>query len=347
MSLSSSSSIIPTNQQSSTHPQYSPHSNHHGTPPYAHATKNQPRQARGNQGGRKKSLNRGQSNEKSDLDTSNRSEGKESEDPLSNTNRGASRAKGSHGCGRISRQPGERQNSSGARSTDGSSRRGNANHLLNFQFQTPSQGEHRNFRGKKKKTSTFKKEAYLQANCHFVLSPGVHAESMSNPDHSVDWMVVEQVILPTDCIPSCPICLQSPVAPKMTKCGHFYCTVCITHYLSLGQHSWSRCPLCFEAVYKRALKSVEFRLIGQYKPQDVAEFFLMKRERGSIAPTIFPTLKLNKTSTEASAADTPASLFARITISNDISDIIQKERGELEQVRISPATLYFSPFAKE
>ena len=41
----------------------------------------------------------------------------------------------------------------------------------------------------------------------------------------------------------------------ITKCGHIFCSPCILHYLCTGDKSWSRCPLCFDAIYKKTLKS--------------------------------------------------------------------------------------------
>ncbi|CAM9473600.1 unnamed protein product [Choristocarpus tenellus] len=47
----------------------------------------------------------------------------------------------------------------------------------------------------------------------------------------------------------CPICLEVPVVPKITKCGHGpFCLVCILRHLD-GQDS-RRCPLCFENMYR-------------------------------------------------------------------------------------------------
>lgn len=97
---------------------------------------------------------------------------------------------------------------------------------------------------------------------------------------------------------SCPICLSLPTAPRMTKCGHVYCYPCILHYLSVHDapaasgsstpyahipgaaprhtptssvtpntsagiintttQKWKRCPVCWDAVYSRDLKAVQW-----------------------------------------------------------------------------------------
>ena len=73
---------------------------------------------------------------------------------------------------------------------------------------------------------------------------------------------------------TCPICLSPPTAPRMTKCGHVsfskfmlsdaiskiqvFCFPCILHYLSTSDNKWARCPICFDSVNERQLKSVKW-----------------------------------------------------------------------------------------
>lgn len=55
-------------------------------------------------------------------------------------------------------------------------------------------------------------------------------------------------------MPSCPICLYPPLAARITRCGHIFCWPCVLHYLSLSDKSWSKCPICYEAVHTADLK---------------------------------------------------------------------------------------------
>lgn len=55
-------------------------------------------------------------------------------------------------------------------------------------------------------------------------------------------------------VPSCPICLYPPLAAHITRCGHIFCWSCMLHYLSLSDKSWSKCPICYEAVHGGDLK---------------------------------------------------------------------------------------------
>lgn len=215
----------------------------------------------------------------------------------------------------------------------------NANHLLNFQFNTavgPGPNTARTYQPvKKKKGNVLKKEAFLQANCHFVLSPGDHSRSLADPNHIVDWMAVEQVYMPTEKIPPCPICLESPpVAGKVTRCGHIFCTPCILHYLSLSQKSWARCPLCFESIYKKALKSVSFRVQEACVTGKAIEMCLIKRAKGSFVASLMEETAEKPALEKGELPDN--SLFARITVTTDIGSIIAREYSELMQGIQSP-----------
>lgn len=70
----------------------------------------------------------------------------------------------------------------------------------------------------------------------------------------VDWNKIEQIITLSMEAPQCPICLFSPVAGKITKCGHVYCWACILHYLALSDKNWRKCPICFESIHINDLK---------------------------------------------------------------------------------------------
>ena len=61
-------------------------------------------------------------------------------------------------------------------------------------------------------------------------------------------------ILYDEQLASCPICLDVPVAAKITKCAHVYCWPCILHYLSLSEKAWAKCPICFDAIEEKDLK---------------------------------------------------------------------------------------------
>ncbi|XP_052459843.1 RING finger protein 10 [Carassius gibelio] len=166
------------------------------------------------------------------------------------------------------------------------------NHLLNFTFEP--RGGHfgfgadghscwgrRNKWGHKHKP--FNKELFLQANCQFVVIDDQDYQAhFTDPDTLVDWDCVQQVRIYSHEVPSCPICLYPPVAAHITRCGHIYCWPCMLHYLSLSEKSWSKCPICYEAVHSADLKSVVAMETRQYVTGNVITMRLMRREKGSL-----------------------------------------------------------------
>ncbi|XP_030273379.1 RING finger protein 10-like isoform X1 [Sparus aurata] len=166
------------------------------------------------------------------------------------------------------------------------------NHLLNFTFEprggTSGIGEgghsywgRRNKWGHKHKP--FNKELFLQANCQFVVSDDQDYKAhFTDPDTLVNWDCVQQVRIYSHEVPSCPICLYPPVAARITRCGHIFCWPCMLHYLSLSDKSWSKCPICYEAVATDDLKSVVAMETRQYVVGDVITMRLMRREKGAL-----------------------------------------------------------------
>ncbi|KAL7391878.1 hypothetical protein ABVT39_016178 [Epinephelus coioides] len=166
------------------------------------------------------------------------------------------------------------------------------NHLLNFTFE-PRGGNggigdggssgwgRRNKWGHKHKP--FNKELFLQANCQFVVTDDQDYKAhFTDPDTLVNWDCVQQVRIYSHEVPSCPICLYPPLAAHITRCGHIFCWPCMLHYLSLGDKSWSKCPICYEAVHTADLKSVVAMETRQYAVGDVITMRLMRREKGAL-----------------------------------------------------------------
>ncbi|KAI9011747.1 hypothetical protein DFJ74DRAFT_710656 [Hyaloraphidium curvatum] len=138
------------------------------------------------------------------------------------------------------------------------------NHLLNFRLPPRQHG----FGGSSARRSTgssgwdrMTRERYLNANNRFVVQKdGNYEANLRDPDAAVDWGSVVQVIMPTSMqrMPTCPICLSEPVAPKCTLCGHVYCYPCILRHLSVAEKHNRRCPVCFDDIRERELRSVSF-----------------------------------------------------------------------------------------
>ncbi|KAF9434791.1 hypothetical protein BGZ76_007412 [Entomortierella beljakovae] len=133
------------------------------------------------------------------------------------------------------------------------------NHLLNFSFPVREEpqitGPIR--RRRNANYQPFNKDRFINANFRFLLSPRRDYEIFTmDADVRVEWDDIEQVLISVP--QSCPICLQPPVAARITKCGHVYCFPCILHYLALSDtgKAWRKCPICWDSIYEKDLKCV-------------------------------------------------------------------------------------------
>lgn len=157
------------------------------------------------------------------------------------------------------------------------------NHLLNFKYAPREKPVIYHSRNSSKKYTPFNKEQFIQANFQFVVcDSGDYSVHAMDPDVLVEWDLIEQVRIFSHEVPSCPICLYPPVAAKITRCGHIYCWSCILHYLSLTDKSWQKCPICYEAVHKKDLKSVVAVESHPYSAGDTIRMRLMKRAKNSV-----------------------------------------------------------------
>ncbi|KAF9537378.1 hypothetical protein EC957_008381 [Mortierella hygrophila] len=140
------------------------------------------------------------------------------------------------------------------------------NHLLNFSF--PVREEPQNTAPVRRRRNAnyqpFNKEKFINANFRFLMNPrSDYAVYTMDADAPVQWDDIEQVLI---AVPqSCPICLQPPVAARITKCGHVYCLSCVLRYLSLNESNkaWRKCPICWDAIYEKDLRSVRSALEDQ------------------------------------------------------------------------------------
>ncbi|XP_063051086.1 RING finger protein 10 [Engraulis encrasicolus] len=168
------------------------------------------------------------------------------------------------------------------------------NHLLNFTFEprggqggSSGVGDGHSYWGRRNKWGhkhkPFNKELFLQANCQFVvIDDQDYKAHFTDPDTLVNWDCVQQVRIYSHEVPSCPICLYPPVVAQITRCGHIFCWPCMLHYLSLSDKSWSKCPICYEAVHGPDLKSVVAMETHLYAVGDQITMRLMRREKGSL-----------------------------------------------------------------
>ncbi|CAG7968656.1 unnamed protein product [Penicillium olsonii] len=171
-------------------------------------------------------------------------------------------------------------------------------HLMNFslpprpQYQPPP-------RNVRRYTSwgagTVDKARYVHANYRFIVMPNqnFHAQA-ANADVHLDWASVLQVLVSAQTqAASCPICLCTPVAPRMARCGHIFCLPCLIRYMHASEddnpvpekrHRWKKCPICWDSIYSSETRPVRwFRGQEGDLPVEGGDVVLrlVKRESGS------------------------------------------------------------------
>ena len=101
---------------------------------------------------------------------------------------------------------------------------------------------------------------YVHANYRFVVDPqGDYRAQAVDADVHLDWNNILQILVSTQSqLPNCPICLSTPVAPRMGKCGHVFCLPCLIRYMHSTDDTsplpdkrarWKKCPICWDSVY--------------------------------------------------------------------------------------------------
>ncbi|KZT30947.1 hypothetical protein NEOLEDRAFT_1126631 [Neolentinus lepideus HHB14362 ss-1] len=153
------------------------------------------------------------------------------------------------------------------------------NHLLNFTL-PPRQSQVQSLPRRSRRTGTqqgvWNKERFLNAQYRFLMNPGGdYTVHFADPDIYFQWQDILQIIVPRTSaaastsgngtvlshdqgLQTCPICLSPPTAPRMTKCGHVYCYPCILHLVNTSDKGWVRCPICFDSINEKQLKSVKW-----------------------------------------------------------------------------------------
>lgn len=116
------------------------------------------------------------------------------------------------------------------------------------------------------------KARYVHANYRFIVDPrGDYRAQSVDADIHLDWNNVLQILaseLSQEA--SCPICLGTPVAPRMARCGHIFCLPCLIRYMHSEDEGKApekrarskKCPLCFDTVYITETRPVRW-YIGQ------------------------------------------------------------------------------------
>lgn len=185
----------------------------------------------------------------------------------------------------------------------------------------------------------FNKQRYIHASFRFVCLAGRVPEEYDTP---VPWEDVEAVLVPysPSQSPTCPVCLDSPIiAPRMTCCGHIFCWTCLMRFVaetlrpisaSPGSgNKWRKCPICFEPMHEKQLRSVIFQpnvqeIVENDKPTEY-DFLLLSKKVGERDPVPFDC---NQNDSDGSLAN----VFSKVTAVSPQwikENIIAREQAEL------------------
>nr|BAN65401.1 hypothetical protein [Babesia bovis] len=165
------------------------------------------------------------------------------------------------------------------------------------------------------------------------------------PNLTVDWNAVELVdlLVDEDTPVTCPICLdESLSAPRVTRCSHAFCWVCILKYLNFDRTLGMRpCPLCQQSIYRTDLKPVLFQV--KYKPIVLSFALLMQEEDSHTAvlhPDICELLCGNRKLRDDNQIPSSDSLDVQFwdvayTDSGKLRDILKRDYLELENIALN------------
>ncbi|XP_042501141.1 RING finger protein 10 isoform X2 [Macadamia integrifolia] len=211
----------------------------------------------------------------------------------------------------------------------------NANHLLNFHYDPISRPQPRIPPPRRQqKIKPYNKDLFIQANFKFVvLDTGSHDLDLMDPDKMLDWEDVVCVRFLTPFSVQCPICLESPLCPQITSCGHIFCFPCILRYLMMGEEDhkgdcWKKCPLCFMMISSKDLYTIYIDNVKQYHDGDHVKFVLLTRPKDSLIPS--HKNKLGKEDSTLCSNDELCDSFSKFTLASDVDLSVREAKSELD-----------------
>ncbi|XP_057482689.1 LOW QUALITY PROTEIN: uncharacterized RING finger protein P8B7.23 [Actinidia eriantha] len=204
------------------------------------------------------------------------------------------------------------------------------NHLLNFHYDHPiSRPQPRAPPPRRhQKRKPYNKDLFIQANYKFVvLDSGNYVPESLDPDKMLRWEDIVCVKFSTPFSVQCPICLDDPLCPQITSCGHIFCFPCILQYFLIGEDDckgecWKKCPLCSMMISSKDLYTIYVENVRQLCVSDIAEFMLLSREKDSF------TLSLKNKQGIGTNEEAPDS-FSKFTFTSDVDLSVRKAISDL------------------
>lgn len=212
----------------------------------------------------------------------------------------------------------------------------NGNHLLNFQYDPISRPRPRPRAPPPRrphKIKPYNKDLFLHANYKFVvLDSGYHTAEYLDPDKMLHWEDIICVRYSTPSTVQCPICLEHPLCPQITSCGHIYCFPCILRYLLMGKEDhkgdcWKKCPLCFVMLSLKDLYTVHIELLKQYSVGDTIDFMRLTRQKNSFTISFKDK---QEDDARSSDGDEIYDSFSKFIFTSDVDLSVRKAISDLD-----------------
>jgi hypothetical protein len=172
-------------------------------------------------------------------------------------------------------------------------------------------------------------------------------------DDTVEWEDVYRVIVPHDEEEelTCPILLEPPVVPRITKCGHIYDFVGILRYFRWEETR--KCPICNEMVTIEELRPA---LINRAPPPPVAEetitFELLQRRKQATTPFLMDSAATQDPQASQSlplVTDIENSKRARLSSAHPVymMEVMHEEEKIMRQFAVDRAGEGWDPFLEQ
>lgn len=213
----------------------------------------------------------------------------------------------------------------------------NGNYLLNFHYDPISRSQPRGPPPppprRQRKRKPYNKDLFLQANYKFmVLDSGNYSAESMDPDKMLQWEDIICVTYSTPFPVQCPICLEYPLCPQITSCGHIFCFPCILQYLFLGEEDhkgdcWKRCPLCFVMISAKDLYTVHITDVKQYQVGDNIEFTFLTRKKDSFT---LSHKNIQETDIKSCGNGDLCDPFSKFTLTSDVDLSVRHAISDLD-----------------
>ncbi|KAF4397546.1 hypothetical protein G4B88_027286 [Cannabis sativa] len=208
------------------------------------------------------------------------------------------------------------------------------NHLLNFHYDPISRSQPRAPPPRRHhKIKPYNKDLFLQANYKFVvLDSGNYTPESMDPDKMLRWEDIICLRYSTSSTVQCPICLESPLCPQITSCGHIFCFPCILQYLLMGKEDakgdcWKRCPLCFVMISPKDLYTLVIENVNEYRVGDKVELLLLTRQKDS---SMLSHKNKQEKDINVGSPEETYDPFSKFTFTSDVDLSVRKAISDLD-----------------